>query len=152
MTSEQLTSSSNKSLRLTALIGKVHLDDEELKQKEALETPKVGNTSSTPQENASKYYGDTVVNDGTDICASQAPYQNCTTENEEVESSTTPNFTSYQLQQWMLETSNSCITLAEKLEKSKWQSQSSRAEHGPCGDDCDENWGRKAYDWILFNE
>jgi len=116
--STQLTGSSNKSLRLTATIGKVHLGEHELKQKEALDTTKVINTASTCQENAPEDYESAGIDDKSAIHFSQA-HHNCTTEDEEVQLKNTPNFASYSLQQWMLETSNSCITFAERLEKSK---------------------------------
>ena len=152
-TSTRLTSSSNNSSsRFPATTGTVHLREHDLKQKESLDPTKVGNAESTCQEKAPENYEKVYVDNTIEHYSSQMPYRNRTTEDEEVELRKTPYFASYQLQQWMLETSNSCITFAERLEKSKEKYQGTGNGDNLCGGNCDEDWGRKSYDWILFSE
>ncbi|KAE9363532.1 hypothetical protein N431DRAFT_474553 [Stipitochalara longipes BDJ] len=146
------TKKGNKSLRLTAHIGKVHQAEHELKQKQTPNPTKVANTPSTCQQHAPSYYENIGIDDATSIHWSQAIYRNPTAEDEEFEMKMTSTVASYQLQQWISETSSPCITLAERLEKSKWKYEGTWIGEDLCKGDCRESWGRKPYDWILFSE
>jgi len=139
-------------LRLTAHIGRDPYAEHELKEKQALNPTKVANTTSASQVNYAIYHDNNKLDDSNGVSRSQTSSRNCTVEDEEVETRKTPNFASYQLQQWMLETSSPCITLAERLEKSKWKYAGAETGEYVCKGDCDESWGRKSYDWILFSE
>jgi hypothetical protein len=139
-------------LRLTAHIDRDPYAEHELKQKQALNPTKVANTTSASQVNYAIYHDNNKFDDSNGVSQSQTSSRSLTVEDEEVETRKTPNFASYQLQRWMLETSSSCITLAERLEKSKWKYPGAETVEDVCKGDCDESWGRKSYDWILFSE
>jgi hypothetical protein len=148
----QLTLSSNKSLRSTAHVGNDHQADQRQRLEQASKPIEAANIATSCQENNPKDHGKIALDDRASSDWSQNQYRASATEGKEVETGKLSKVVPYQLQQWMLETSNQKITFAERLEKFKWNCGDAGTEEclnvkESCG-----SWGRKPYDWILFDE
>lgn len=146
----QLTPYSTNSLRFTAQMSKPAHTEKKLKQ--APKPTKSAKRATTRPRNDAEHHDKVGIDDRACNDSSHNLYYGSATGEEEVEARKTSNVVPYQLQQWMAETSNHCITLAERLEKSKWTCEDAGTEECLIVDESDESWGRKPYDWILFDE
>ena len=110
----QLTPSSNNSSTFPAHIGKVCQTREGLKQ---LRWPtKATNIASTYQESDPDGHEEIILQHRAGSNWSEILYRDSSTDEDEVETRKTSKTVPYQLQQWMFESSNPSITLAERLE------------------------------------
>jgi len=148
----QLTLSSNKSLRSTADVGNDRQADQRQRLEQASIPIKAANIATSCQENNSKDHGKIALDDRASSDWSQNQYRASATEGKEVEAGKLSKVVPYQLQQWMLETSNPKITFAERLEKFKWNCGDAGTEECLIVEESCGSWGRKPYDWILFDE
>jgi hypothetical protein len=148
----QLTLSSNKSLRSTAHVGNDRQADQGQRLEQASKPIKAANITTTCQENDPKDHRKIVLDDRASSDWSQNQYRASATEGKEVDAGKLSKVIPYQLQQWMFETSNPNITFAERLEKSKWNCGDAVTEKCLNMEESCESWGRKPYDWILFDE
>jgi hypothetical protein len=148
----QLTLSSNKSLRSTAHVSNDRQADQGQRLEQASKSIKAANIATSYQENDPKDQREIALDDRASSDWSQNQYRASATEEEEVEAGKQSKAVPYQLQQWMFETSNPKITFAERLEKSKWNCEDAGTEECLNVEESCGSWGRKPYDWILFDE
>jgi hypothetical protein len=148
----QLTLSSNNSLRSTAHTTIDREAGQWRKPKQDAKPTKAANILDSCHENNSKDYDKTVLDHSADGDWSQNQYQGFAMKEKEDETRKLSKAISYQLEQWILETSNSHITFAERLERSKWKYGDAGTEECSNVEESCGSWGRKSYDWILFDE
>jgi hypothetical protein len=135
----QLMPSSNKSSQMIACIDKACLSQE--KSNQDPNPAKPTNIPSTCQENDPMRADDIIPGDGAVNEWPQVLWRHAATEYEEVETRKRSNALPYQLQQWLFDTSSPNITLAERLEKSRWKYENAKNEDGVIVAESDESRG-----------
>jgi hypothetical protein len=119
--SSQITSPSNKPSVFHAHVGKARQPRE---PQQAQNLAKCAKISTNCQEKNSAHAEEDIIDGVAGSNWSQILDHGSQPEEEVVERRKLRKVVPYQLQQWAFETSNANITLAERLEKSKWNYES----------------------------